>query len=299
LSGIGKWYYENVSTRDENGNKIPEMRGLVCTNCHNNLAQALYAYDDLKNVVSQDGKTLRAAPIGEVIKTLAGGDPKRFADVLADPRSFVMTGSPLVSYYAQHGSAVLVKASKDSGGKLTLAPWNSAAGDAVLYRAASGGSDWWLAPAEPHCADCHLAPFVESEGGTYFPIDQPNKYSLFRYSKAHADLACQSCHESAHGLYPTRFDGEKDTVDVTSHEQALQFSPDGKYAGPVTCAACHTVNERGVPVQLAGTGYDLDYWAAVVLVHSMRGEDDTLAVRDLVKKFPYKKAAETVARGWK
>ncbi len=29
-------------------------------------------------------------------------------------------------------------------------------------------------------------------------------------------------------------------ADLTSHEQALQFSPDGKYAGPVTCAACHS-----------------------------------------------------------
>ena len=35
------------------------------------------------------------------------------------------------------------------------------------------------------------------------------------------------------------------TVDFTSHEQALQFSPDGKYASSVTCAACQTVTGKG------------------------------------------------------
>jgi len=64
----------------------------------------------------------------------------------------------------------------------------------VEYEKASAGKDWWLSPSEPHCADCHLSPFVESEGGKYFPIDQPKKYSLYRYSKAHGVIACQSCH---------------------------------------------------------------------------------------------------------
>jgi hypothetical protein len=111
---------------------------------------------------------------------------------------------------------------------------------------------------------------VESEGGKYFPIDQPDKYSLYRYSKAHGLLACQSCHQSMHGLYPVRYNGVKQTVDLTSHEQALQFSPDRKYAGPVTCAACHTVNEKGIPVQLSGTEYYDDYWSSVVLIHLIR-----------------------------
>lgn len=51
------------------------------------------------------------------------------------------------------------------------------------------------------------------EGGAYFPIDQAGKYSLYRYSKAHAHLACQSCHESIHGLYPA-FD--EDGADQTT-----------------------------------------------------------------------------------
>lgn len=65
--------------------------------------------------------------------------------------------------------------------------------------------------------------------------------------------------KSMHGLYPVRYDGAKQTVDLTSYEQALQFSPDGKYAGPVTCAACHTVNQKGIPVQLSRTEYYDDY----------------------------------------
>ncbi len=88
-------------------------------------------------------------------------------------------------------------------------------------------------------------------------------------------------------------------MDLTSHQQALQFSPDGKYAGPVTCAACHTVNEKGVPVQLARTEYSKDYWASVVLLHFMREGDQKLSVGELTKKYPYSKAKEIVLKGWK
>jgi mono/diheme cytochrome c family protein len=102
-----------------------------------------------------------------------------------------------------------------------------------------------------------------------------------------------------HGLYPVRYDGAKRTVDLTSHEQALQFSPDGKYAGPVTCAACHTVNKKGVPVQLSGTDYYDDYWASVVLIHFMREGDQKMPVSELIKKYPYRRAREIVERGWK
>jgi hypothetical protein len=91
-----------------------------------------------------------------------------------------------------------LRAVKEKDGKMALFPWNSGKGEAVRYASVSEGDDWWLSPTEPHCANCHLSPFVESEGGKYFPIDQPNKYSLYRYSKAHGILACQSCHESMH-----------------------------------------------------------------------------------------------------
>ncbi len=147
-------------------------------------------------------------------------------------------------------------------------------------------------------ADCHIAPFVGSEGGKYFPMDQPNKYSLYRYSKAHGLLACQTCHQSMHGLYPVRYDGPKTTVDETTHRQALQFSPGGKYTGPITCGACHTVNRKGVPTQLQGTAYYNDYRASVVLIHFMRAGDRKRPVPELIKKYPYAKAQEIVLKGW-
>ena len=188
---------------------------------------------------------------------------------------------------------------RQKDGALKVLAWNAGEGDIVTYAQASAGNDWWLAPGIPHCANCHISPFVESEGGKYFPMDQPAKYSLYRYSKAHGAIACQTCHESMHGLHPVRYEGPKGTVDVTSHEQALQFSPDGKYAGPVTCAACHTVNRKGVPVQLKGTPFYGDYWASVVLIHFMREGDEKLVPTELVSKYPYGRAREIVAKGWR
>lgn len=296
LNEIGKWYLKNVSLKDENDEPISKIRGLTCTNCHNQLTQELYKYDDLVNVVTQEGKTLRNKSIEEVIKVVAGGDIEKFKQ-MADPR-ITKDSNPIYDFYGKHKGATLVRLAKKDG-KPTLLPWNAKEGDLVPYDAASAGKDWWLAPAEPHCSNCHLAPFVESEGGKYFPIDQKNKYSLYRYSKAHGSIACQSCHESPHGLYPVRYEGDDRTVDLTTHQQALQFSPDGSYTGPVTCAACHTVNEKGVPVQLVGTEYENDYWASVVLIHFMREGDEKLSVKDLVKKYPYKKAQEIVLKGWK
>ena len=112
-------------------------------------------------------------------------------------------------------------------------------------------------------------------------------------------IACQSCHESMHGLYPVRYEGRKEAVDRTSHEQALQFSPDGNYAGPVSCAACHTVNRKGVPMQLKGSAYYDDYWASVVLIHFMREEDYGMPAVKLIEKYSYRRSREIVAAGWK
>jgi len=297
LNQIGKWYLKEVSRKDENGKSVPELRGLYCTNCHNHLSQELYRFDELKDAVAQDGKTLRNKPVKELITVVAKGNAIAFKNYFADPIAGA-EGDPLRSYYENHSGATLVRASKDGAGKLKLLPWNAKEGDPVSYDGASNGKDWWLSAAEPHCADCHLAPFVESAGGGYFPIDQPNKYSLYRYSKAHGAIACQSCHESVHGLYPVRYEGPEITVDLTSHEQALQFSPDGSYAGPVTCAACHRVNEKGVPVQLQGTEYSGDYWASVVLLHAMREADQRLPVERLMEKFPYARSRKIVQDGW-
>lgn len=177
--------------------------------------------------------------------------------------------------------------------------WNDKKGDVVTFTEALAGKDWWLSAGEPHCADCHVAPFVENEGGKYFPIDQPGKYSLYRYSKAHGALACQTCHHSMHGLYPVRHEGPIETVDLTSHERALQFSPDGTYAGPVTCAVCHAVNDKGVPKVLRGTGYSEDYWASVVFIHFMREKDRRISLGELIERYHYAKAQGIVASQWK
>ncbi|MDF1874358.1 hypothetical protein JHD48_01265 [Sulfurimonas sp. SAG-AH-194-I05] len=296
LNAYGSWQLENVATKDEHGKDAGELRGLYCTNCHTKVAQGMQNYDNILHDSTQEGKTLRNKTMKEIIAELAGGDAKKFA-AIADPKS---TGdNEVLSYYSDHKSAVLVKnVGKD--GKLDLKPWNHPTGGEVPYIAASGGNDWWLSAAEPHCADCHLAPFVESEtGGKYFPIDLPNKYSLYRYSKAHGNIACQSCHESTHGLYSSRYDGKEHSVDSTTHEQALQYSPDGEYAGPVTCAACHTVNKKGVPLQLKDTQYANDYWASVTLAHFMRDGDQKLSVKELTEKYPYHKSANIVEKGWK
>ncbi|MDQ5988196.1 MAG: hypothetical protein CSYNP_03952 [Syntrophus sp. SKADARSKE-3] len=298
LNAIGKWYLNEVSMKDEQGKPVKQMRGVYCTNCHNNLAHELYQRDDFRNATVQQGKSLRNKPINEVIRTLAGGNEKKFKAFYADP-VVGAEGNPLFNYYAGHKGAVLLRMVKGKDGRNTVLPWNAGKGEALMYSAVSGGSDWWLSPGSPHCADCHAAPFVESEGGNYFPMDQPGKYALYRYSKAHGRFACQSCHESMHGLYPVRYSGPEKTVDLTSHEQALQFSPDGKYAGPVTCAACHSVNGKGVPVQLKGTGYYDDYWASVVLIHFMREGDQKISVADLIRKYPYGKSKQIVMNGWK
>ncbi|MBI5583655.1 MAG: hypothetical protein HY892_07505 [Deltaproteobacteria bacterium] len=298
LNEIGKWYLNEVSLRDEKGNKVEKMRGLYCTHCHNHLARELYLSDDLAEPVLQQGKTLRNKPIGEVIRVVAGGEDKKFKNFFADPIVGAQ-GEPLYTFYTDRKPTSLVRVMKDKNGTAKTLPWNAKEGDILTYGAASAGGDHWLSPAIPHCADCHLAPFVESAGGKYFPLDQPNKYSLFRYSKAHGRLACQSCHQSPHGLYPVRYEGPMKTVDLTTHEQALQFSPDGKYAGPVTCGACHTVNAKGVPVQLARTEYARDYWASVVLIHFMREGDQKLSIAELTKKYPYEAAKKCVLKGWK
>lgn len=295
LNAIGKYLFKNVSMKDEHGKSVKVMRGLYCTNCHTDIAQMLYKTDDIKNPVTQSGITLRNKSLRYIIDHLTNGSLKKF-NSLIDPK---VTGKNLVQkYYTDHKSAILVK-NIGKHGKLNLKPWNYKTGQAVPYSAVSGGSDWWLSASEPHCVDCHVAPFAESKGGKYFPIDQPNKYSLYRYSKAHGDLTCQTCHESAHGLYPTRYDGPNRTVDITTHEQALQYSPDGKYTGPVTCAACHTVNKKGIPVQLANTRYAKDYWASVTLIHFMRSGDQKLSIKELIHKFPYKKSSHIVKMNWK
>ncbi len=103
--------------------------------------------------------------------------------------------------------------------------------------------DHWLAPGEPHCADCHAAPYTEQSGNinAFPPFNYPRKASLMRYSRGHQDISCQGCHESIHGLYPVT-----PTIDTTSYAQAANLNADGSH-GPVKCGACHQVNQQRHP----------------------------------------------------
>ncbi len=113
----------------------------------------------------------------------------------------------------------------------------------VPMSAATDGRDHWLSPGEPHCADCHEAPFVEQSGNinAYTPFNYPRKASLMRYSKGHQNISCQGCHESIHGLYPVT-----PNIDTTSYAQAKALNHDNT-AGPLKCGTCHDVDNQGIP----------------------------------------------------
>jgi hypothetical protein len=100
-----------------------------------------------------------------------------------------------------------------------------------------------------------------------------------RYSKGHAGLSCQACHESIHGLYPVT-----PTVDPTTYAQAASLNPDRSH-GPIRCGSCHQpVTEVGVPVAYANltfldieTGTEAaignDYDLAVQFIHATASDD--------------------------
>ncbi len=113
----------------------------------------------------------------------------------------------------------------------------------VPMSAATNGRDHWLAPGEPHCADCHAAPYVEQSGNVnpFPPFNYPKKASLMRYSRGHQDITCQGCHESTHGLYPVT-----PTIDTTSYAQAASLNHDGSH-GPLKCGTCHDVGNDDIP----------------------------------------------------
>jgi hypothetical protein len=155
---------------------------------------------------------------------------------------------------------------------------NSAA-VAVPFSAATDGRDHWLSAGEPHCADCHAAPFVEQSGNinAYPPFNYPRKASLMRYSKGHQNISCQGCHESIHGLYPVT-----PNIDTTTYAQAAALNADGSH-GPLKCGTCHEVNGVGVPSHIQdgltykGQPIKENYDAAVAWMHTFTEEADPLA----------------------
>jgi mono/diheme cytochrome c family protein len=269
LNSIGKWMQTNVSKigTKEGG------KGLWCTNCHNQLTRELYQRDNLTNAFKQTGSTIRNKSLEEIAKAIgistddlktkyldpkvvlndkgedtpeASGILKVWAAKRLVPDIAVIAlkdGGPMVSKDEDGDISVSILSANPAVDVKTLKlPAGATGATAVPYDAATHGRDYWLSPGAPHCADCHAAPFVEGQGGAAYPINQPGKYSLMRYSKGHAGLTCQACHESTHGLYPVT-----PSTDVTSYKQAAQYNPDGSH-GPLKCASCHETNKAGVPL---------------------------------------------------
>lgn len=263
-------------------------KGLYCTNCHNMLSRELYKADHLTNAVMQTGQTLRNQPLERIAAALGISVEELKRDYLNPKspmqgedgasgvyRTWDRTGQSIAAIgrikVDDQGKPVLTVPDEDGDRSVILEDTdpNGTKGMAVPYTAATHGKDYWLAPGEPHCADCHLPPFVESMGGGAFPIDQPGKYALMRYSKGHAGISCQGCHESTHGLYPVNPE-----VDISSYQQAALLNPDGSH-GPVKCGACHRVNRYGVPSRYPDLiGKEGETWnnydKAVVLQHTLR-----------------------------
>jgi len=272
LNAIGRWLDTNVARESRPDGT---SRGLWCTNCHNEVTRMLYQADRLQAGharAPEAGDTVRTGASLAEVATGLGIDAAHLASLLdpmvrVDPtthRDGGPTALPWAPRGARHAPDFGVVATQggaprlatDGDGDLNVRlvdanPTAAAAhagegGVAVSYDLASDGRDYWVAAGEPHCADCHAPPFVESEGGGAFPIDQPGKYRLMRYATGHAGLPCQTCHESIHGLYPVTPD-----VDPTSYAQAASLNPDGSH-GPIRCGSCHQpVNPNGVPVKFA------------------------------------------------
>jgi mono/diheme cytochrome c family protein len=158
-----------------------------------------------------------------------------------------------------------------------VAEGNGSVAVAVPFSAADDGRDHWLSPGEPHCADCHAAPYTEQSGNinAFPPFNYPRKASLMRYSRGHQDISCQGCHESIHGLYPVT-----PTIDTTSYAQAANLNHDGTH-GPVKCGGCHAVDDQGIPTWIKEKAHGTlaaitDFDSAVGWAHTYTDEDSVL-----------------------
>ncbi len=212
--------------------------------------------------------TIEVSPSGPVVSFDVDGDPS--VNVL----SFCTTDDCVARINANK--------SDQSQWRYPANPFTNTANTAVAvpFSAADDARDHWLAAGEPHCADCHAAPYVEQSGNitAYPPFNYPAKASLSRYTRGHQDISCQSCHESIHGLYPVG-----PAIDNTSYAQAAALNADGTH-GPIKCGACHSVDGNGIPTwidgQFAGGGavspLTQTFDAAVGWAHTYTAEANVL-----------------------
>ena len=307
LNAVGQWLSSNVA-KDTGTDK-----GIWCTNCHTQFSQELWRAENVKDLVHSkpgDPGNVREPKVGATLADVAAAagvslpqaiawlDPKTNADTFAvwnDP-DLPNSGSAdanvaTIEILAGGTPAGTVDADGDFSVRamdFCTTPDCVAAAQSTLnaegmgstavpvpMSAATDGRDHWLAPGEPHCADCHQAPYVEQSGNinAFPPFNYPRKASLFRYSRGHRDITCQGCHESTHGLYPVT-----PTVDTTTYAQAASMNTDGSH-GPLKCGSCHTSNTNGVPssvnmLKYNGTSIKQNYTMAVGWAHTFTEEAD-------------------------
>jgi hypothetical protein len=306
-NAVGQWLRTNVA------NDTGHDKGIWCTNCHSQLSQEIWRNENMVDLIhgvpgkQADGTTdavnIRALPtLGDIAsavgvteaQAIAWLDPKFsnddtaaiWNDAVDYPDANVATievngSGPVVSTDVDGDVSVRIldfcttpdcvaaaQAKLDSEGHGSTAA-------AVPFQAADDARDHWLAPGEPHCADCHAAPYTEQSGNinAFPPFNYPRKASLFRYSRGHQDITCQGCHESTHGLYPVT-----PNIDTTTYAQAASMNPDGKH-GPLKCGACHIANSQGVAlavnnIKYNGTKISTDFDSAVSWAHTYTEEAD-------------------------
>jgi len=184
------------------------------------------------SIPDADMATVEVTPAGEPVVTLdADGDPS----------------VNILSFCSTDDCVARINLSKDDQTQWRY-PVNAFidpaanSAKAVPFSAATDGRDHWLAAGEPHCADCHAAPYVEPSGNQspMLPYNYPAKTALMRYSKGHQGISCQGCHESIHGLYPVG-----PAIDNTTYAQAAALNQDGSH-GPLKCGTCHQVDGDGI-----------------------------------------------------
>jgi len=305
LNAVGSWLVSNVA-KDTGTDK-----GIWCTNCHTQFSQELWRAENVKDLVHSkpgDPGNVREPKANATLADVASAAGVSLSQAIAwlDPKTdadaFAVWNDPGVHNYPDANVATIEilaggspKVTLDGDGDPSVRPLDFcttpdcvAAAQAVLnaeghgstaaavpFSAATDGRDHWLAPGEPHCADCHTAPYVEQSGNinAFPPFNYPRKASLFRYSRGHRDITCQGCHESIHGLYPVTAN-----IDTTTYAQAASMNTDGKH-GPLKCGACHVTNSSGVALNATGIKYNgvsiaNNFDAAVGWAHSFTNEAD-------------------------
>jgi len=334
LNAVGEWLKTNVARNQEQHDGGRDMRGIWCTNCHNQLSQEIWKNENMVDLVHNEpgpgAINIRELPTLGAIATAVGVDEQQAIDWL-DPRDPAVTAldgevrdaeETMGIWRADPGLCAYVSGSTDpaldanlatievAGSKGDCTTGNAAPGPdcdgddkpdfqlcgtfdgdgdfsvnildfcttddcvtaaqakltsttavPVPFSAATDGRDHWLAAGEPHCADCHEAPYVEQSGNinAYPPFNYPRKASLMRYSRGHRDITCQGCHESIHGLYPVAPNLDvgpgSPGVDATSYAQAASMNNDDSH-GPLKCGACHEVNKQGVHERMDDLRFD-------------------------------------------